>query len=175
MLRPPENNGAHRKKPTIDPALAGAAVFVLLLGGIGYNVWREAGVLSRWRSERVQLATAMAQADELAGGNHAQVLGAMDTTCIDDGAYCLPSATCSRLWMDDPRVAPLVDELLPCYSAQAVIDGTAPVAVILLWEEPPGRRGRSSDLELIAELERNWAWRELIADVDGARLFIRGN
>jgi len=156
-----------------NPLILAPVLFLLLLCGIGYNCWREAKVIQSWRSDHARITAMSAEVRELAGGDRLQVLGAIDATWTDDGEWCLPGAVYSRLWLDDPQVAPLVKQLVPRYGDDEIVRGEAPVAAILLWEEHHGRPGRRHELELIERLESSWAWDERIAGESGARVFVR--
>jgi len=154
----------------MDPALAGVLLFILCLAGLGYDGWREWQVPGQWRAERKAVWQADAQALELTGGRREQVYGAMDRCGWTVGKWSLPAATYSRLWLDDPTIAPLFATLIPRYGTREVLDGQAPVRVIVLWNEGSNELER----QLGAELATSWTWREQHTSPTGPRLWLRG-
>lgn len=155
----------------MDPALAGMLVFLLCLGGAGYNAWREAPLMREWRARRALIELADTQALELTGGHRGQVYGAMDVCgWTQGGKYSLPATSWSRFWLDDPAISPMFDELLPRYAPREVLSGQAPLRVIQLWDERlPARLEALRD-----ELEQSWSWHEVLSDAPGIRLWQRG-
>jgi hypothetical protein len=166
--------GGGRRRGTaqawMDPALAGVLLFLLCLGGLGYDGWREWQVLGQWRAERKAVWQADAQALELTGGRREQVYGAMDRCGWTVGKWSLPAATYTRLWLDDPAIEPLFATLIPRYGTREVLDGQAPVRVIVLWNEGSNELER----QLGTELATSWTWREQLSNAPGARLWLRG-
>ena len=128
-----------------------------------------------WRQRHADVLNANRQALELAGGRSEHLYGAMDYTAWPlSGRYNLPGATYSRFWLDDPCVAHIAAPYIARYRPAEILSGDAPVSVILLWERHGRLPGHPLELELIAELERSWLWNEVIGDIDGTRLFVRG-
>ena len=115
------------------------------------------------------LTVAAHQALELADGERNAVYGAMDFTVWPSTAPSnLPGSTYSRLWMDDPLVAPLVKPYIPRYDTHAVLSGSAPVKVILLWPEDR----TFSDLPLAEELAQSSLWSEVECDAERAQIWV---
>jgi len=163
--------GKGEKALRLDPSLAGLAVFVLLLIGTGYNAWRERVAVFDLQARAEAMAQANEQALELAGGRVERIYGPMGFTGWPASAPDnLPGATYSRLWLDDPDVAPMIDRYIPKYDEAEVVNGDAPVSVVLLW---PGHNN-PREQQMISDLEQSWTWREQLAECAGTRIWIRG-
>ena len=100
---------------SINTAAFGSVLALGLVAGIGYDAWRvQRDLLGYWHAQRVERNTVYAHALELAGGDPEAVYGRFDF--IPPAAHmpwCLPGPSYSRLWVDDPRVAKQVGDLLP--------------------------------------------------------------
>jgi hypothetical protein len=170
-LRGRQTSGpSHRPTMSFDPALAGLLLFVLLLAGTGYNVWREIPQVRTWRARLALLKQADAQALVLAGGRHEWLYGQMDLCGWTQGRYSLPGASWSRFWLDDPAIAPLFAELIPRFDINEASQASAPLRAVCLWPE----QGQAANAELAEMLTQNWNWREVLSNADGARLWQRG-
>jgi hypothetical protein len=165
-----KRRGAKASGGGLDPAIAGVLIFVLCLLGVGYNAWREAGVVRQWRERGTALAAANKAALDATAGKRKELWGPLDLTAWPGTAPSdLPGATSSRMWLDDPALAPLIDTLIPRYSADEVLRGETPLRAILLWPDLS-----ESDAKLADTLRESWIWREEFVDVQGARLWSRG-
>lgn len=156
--------------PKLDPALAGLVVFVFCIAGIAYNLWREHYFIVEWRNRRAEVVAVNTVALELAGGNRKAVYGSIDYNAWShDEPYNLPGATYSRYWMDDPLVAPLIEPLVPKYSAESVLLGSTPVDVVVLWPEG----GSPLEKEMAQGMESSPTWAEIDSPVAQARIWER--
>ncbi|MBN2083564.1 hypothetical protein JW859_15320 [bacterium] len=164
-----------RDMPARSLRTAGVLFTLMLVCGSGYNLWREVPVVRHWWRLNADVVAANEEALATAGGERLHLFGPMDYTAWPvSGRYNLPGAAYSRFWLDDPRVAHLVDPYIPRVAADDLVPGNAPVSVILLWERHGGRPAHPAELELIERLEHSWVWREQISVVPGTRLWIRG-
>ena len=156
--------------PKLDPALTGLALVVFCISGVSYNLWREHYFIVEWRNRRAEVVAVNNAALGMAGGERRLVYGSMDHNAWShDKPYNLPGATYSRYWMDDPLVVPLVEPLIPKYSAANVLSGSAPVNVVVLWPQ----RGSPLEKELALNLEGSSVWAESESPVVQARIWVR--
>jgi len=160
----------YRQANVVDPAILGGIAVLLLLGGIGYNAWRERTIVLDWRQRGTKLTQLSREALSLAGGDRRKVCGAMGLVGWPvTPPSNLPSATYSRFWLDDPAISPAFDSLIPRYSPTELLTGRTPVQVIVLIEEVGGR----PEQQLLAALPTDASWREVPSPVPGARIWVR--
>jgi hypothetical protein len=153
----------------LDPAIIGAALFVLLLAGLAYDGVRQYRTVLEWHEGyRIALA-ANRRALAAAGGQRLLLFGSMDRCGWPVTANNLPGAVYSRWWMDDPAVAPAFAALMPEYSPRDVAEGRTPVRAVLTWIEVDYKLER----ELAADVAGSPLWREVESGTPKARLYVR--
>jgi hypothetical protein len=150
----------------LDPALLGGVLALALLAGGGYNAWRvQRDLRAPWQALAAEEDAAYRQALALAGGEAEAVYGRFALLPPSSRMpWCLHGPTYSRLWLDDPRVAGLVGELLPTAPAPP-----PQAKVVLLWF---GADSPQADL-LAEELDTAPEWQTEPAASPKARLWAR--
>ncbi|MDQ3022984.1 MAG: hypothetical protein M3R04_01170 [bacterium] len=170
LLFPSEAKALRRKQIRIDPMLAGAAVCLLAVAGLGYNVWREVPIMQLHYAHARLYREVNAEALKLVGGSRRYLYGVVHSTGIyGSGKFNLPGTTWSRLWMDDPAVAPLVDPYLPKQGYKEVLAGKSNATAIVIWRTDVSR----PSIELESALRRSEVWEEVDLKTDQARLWRR--
>jgi len=146
-------------------------LFVLLLGGVGYDGWRLYPLVRQWRSSYVQLLEANRRAYTAIGTGHDRLLiyGSIDRCGWPGSANDLPGAVYSRWWMDDPAVSPAMEKLIPKYLPEAVAAGTTPVRAVLSWKEVDFKLERRLEQAML----NSPLWEERDSGIPQARLFVR--
>lgn len=162
-----------KRKPAakFDPAMAGLVVFVFCIAGITYNLWREQHFVSAWKQRRhdVLVVDRETQAKTYRHSPN-EIYGSIDWNGWSrDFPYNLPGATYSRYWMDDPLVSPMVEKLIPKFSPESVLDGTAPVDFVVLWPEG----GSPLEKELAQKMQDSPLWYEVDSGVAEAKFWLR--
>jgi hypothetical protein len=171
FFTPTQGQGRRRKQQFVpDPAVSGAVIFLLALAGIAYNGWRELPILAEQRRRAVLVREVNARALEVVGGHRRQLYGAMHYGGVyGSGRFNLPGTTWSRLWMDDPAVAPLVAPYLPKSALQDVIAGRGSVTAVLIWTSDYSR----PSVTAAEALAKSPVWEEVPLNTDEARLWRR--
>lgn len=142
----------------VDPALVGGLLSLLLLAGLGYNLWRELPILSTQSALHREILTANRSALALAGGDRSRLFSTVHRSSLDASGnrFNLPAPALSRLWLDDPRIAPRIDALLPRYDWGEVLLGKTPTEVIILSADDTSRASRF----MLQALRRHPLWVE---------------
>jgi hypothetical protein len=171
LFFPPEDKKRRRKPgPRLDPAIAGALLSMAALAGLGYNAWRERPILAE-HYPRIRLYWEVnKRALELVGGDRRHLYGVIHSSGIyGTNRFNLPAVTWSRLWMDDPAVAPMVGPYLPREDAQDVLAGRSAVTAILIWKSYHSPVSE----QLSRDLPHNPLWQRVEMNSEDAQLWRR--
>ncbi|MCC7477121.1 hypothetical protein IT575_01575 [bacterium] len=142
----------------VDPALVGGLLSLLLLAGLGWNIWRELPILRAQAAQRREIIAAGEAALKLAGGERGKVLAMPHRSALSAAGmpYNIPAPSFTRMWLDDPRLAPRFDALLPRYDWNSVLLGKGETSAVLLSEDDPS----GANQFMIEALEKSSRWTE---------------
>jgi hypothetical protein len=157
----------------LDYAALGTVIALSALLVIGYNCYRvQRDLRSVWQAQFRERNAVYDAALQAADGEPTAIWGRFDL--IPPRAHlpwCLPGPSYTRLWMDDPRVAPNVDPYLHVSDVTQVSPLYLPeIKVVLLWPKLDAVRAS----EIRTALSQNKAWLPAVGHNTPAEIWTNG-